>query len=115
MVPSRRLRASRSPCGQEQEPLFSEQTCCKVGAATTLGVGTMFKPRASVVASLSAAVVAVAAASLPGAERGQEAGQAAPTGRNTAANVAKDELARELALKTPRLDQFDKYYALSIK
>jgi len=72
----------------------------------------MLRPRPLVVASLAAAMLAVAATTnLPGDDRGREA---AATARNKTAqkNAAA---APEMALKTPRLDQFDKYYALSIK
>src|SRR5436190_8276199 len=70
----------------------------------------MFKPRPWVAGSLAAAALAAAAANLPGVERGQEAG--APSPKNAA---VKSSAERTIALKTPRLDQFDKYYALSVK
>ncbi len=60
----------------------------------------MFRPRPLVVASLSAAVLLAVAANLPGGERGQEAGALPP---------------KTPQLKTPRLDQFGEFYALSVK
>lgn len=69
----------------------------------------MFRPRPLVVASLSAALLA-AAANLPGDVRGQEAGP--PSSKATAQGTIG---APDAALKSPRLDQFDKFYALSVK
>src|SRR5438552_14443375 len=109
--PSRGLRASRRRRPGTRAPHFGTDLLY-AGAATTLGVGTMFTPRPLVAGSLAAAALAVVVATnLPGGERGQEAG--APSPRTSAEKTValKTVALKTVALKTPRLDQFDKYYA----